>query len=696
MSVPNQTPYNIHTANGVATVYAYEFLLLDAADMQVSINGSVVSSGYTVNGIGNANGGDVTFITPPAQGATVMLLRDVPLYRITNYQDNGDLRATTINLDFDRIWMVLQGQDLFGSLALRRPWFNYDYYEGDGYRIADIADPKAPKDAVTKQYADKINSRVSQEIIDRKNADDALASLIGQAGQIEVPFYDSLTAASVANIKSTIRAIQTAGEKSPGDGRNGLYVRVTSEPSHNRKAQFSDGSWWELVVKDVIFILSTGQSNMQRHPEYTWAPAKNLYWWNNAQGHADSTGTKFVRPAGNVINPALSFASSIANDNPDSMVYLLNCAYGGAAISHWLPGTDEPDIYQNIVDNISPALASAGVSKIKTLLWWQGENGGSATSYPTDFESVINRFRSESWFDHATPTVIFGVTPTYRGGENRYDITNLVLQKIASLRGAYRLYVDTQSFTSDSFWDDNVHMNGPGYLSVGKLAFDNFTGKTRFTDARLSPESVGVADANFITGNGDYRTASNTLNTPTPQAGILSHCQYNDNYAIQEYTVVNTGARFRRFHRVTWQPWKAINGLVVATNGSTNQIITGNSDTRVTYGSVASDDASMFSGSTFTPPSGYWNVTASIRINAGVIAGETFTLSIRSNGSNEVAVMTFVTDSAAAVSLSLSAVLPGNGTTGYSVYVKCSNASNNKQIQGYSAATRFQAFCVDY
>ena len=108
MSVPNQTPYNIYTANGLTTVFTYEFYIISASDLQVSINGDVVTSGYTVAGVGNKDGGDIIFLTPPANGAVVMLERVVPTYRLTDYQDNGDLLADTVNKDFDRIWMAIQ------------------------------------------------------------------------------------------------------------------------------------------------------------------------------------------------------------------------------------------------------------------------------------------------------------------------------------------------------------------------------------------------------------------------------------------------------------------------------------------------------------------------------------------------------------------------------------------------------------
>ncbi|PXH40803.1 phage tail fiber domain-containing protein, partial [Klebsiella pneumoniae] len=156
MSVPNQTPYNIYTANGLSTVFAYEFYLISASDIQVTINGSEVSSGYTVSGVGNTRGGEVTFLTAPANGATVIFERVTPTYRLTDYQDNGDLLADTVNKDFDRLWMAIQRAFIYLGVALTRPLFGGGPFNANGYRIANLADPINNQDAVTKGYADNL------------------------------------------------------------------------------------------------------------------------------------------------------------------------------------------------------------------------------------------------------------------------------------------------------------------------------------------------------------------------------------------------------------------------------------------------------------------------------------------------------------------------------------------------------------
>ncbi|WP_027712418.1 phage tail fiber protein [Dickeya chrysanthemi] len=160
MAVPEQTPYNVYTANGATTVFPYEFYLIDAGDMSVSLNGSAITTGFSLSDIGNVNGGNVTFLTPPAAGTVVMLERVIEPTRTTDYQDNGDLLADTVNLDFDRIWMAIKRVLVTLGVALTRPLFGGPY-NANGYRIANLPDPVNDQDAATQKWTleqDRINA----------------------------------------------------------------------------------------------------------------------------------------------------------------------------------------------------------------------------------------------------------------------------------------------------------------------------------------------------------------------------------------------------------------------------------------------------------------------------------------------------------------------------------------------------------
>lgn len=127
MSVTNQTPVNSFTANGVTTVFNFTFQVLNSSDLHVQVDAQdkIIGSEYTVSGVGNPTGGSVTFLSAPASGASVVVFRDSVLERDTDYQNNGDLRADTVNNDFDRIWLVLQevfyGVQLAPTLRLGSP-----------------------------------------------------------------------------------------------------------------------------------------------------------------------------------------------------------------------------------------------------------------------------------------------------------------------------------------------------------------------------------------------------------------------------------------------------------------------------------------------------------------------------------------------------------------------------------------------
>lgn len=113
MSVNAETPIASSTANGVTTSFPYAFTVLSAADLVVQgvLSGitTVYTYGvhYTLTGLGT-DAGSVEFLSPPANGTVITRYRSSELKRTTDYQDNGDLLAKTVNVDFDRLWLALQ------------------------------------------------------------------------------------------------------------------------------------------------------------------------------------------------------------------------------------------------------------------------------------------------------------------------------------------------------------------------------------------------------------------------------------------------------------------------------------------------------------------------------------------------------------------------------------------------------------
>jgi hypothetical protein len=123
VTVSAQTPINRSTGNGVTTVFPYTFKIISDADIEVSVDDVVktLTVDYTVSGAGADAGGNVTMLVAPASSTSVLRRRNMALVRTTDYQDQGELPATTLDSDLDAaILMIQQVDDQIGR-ALTLP-----------------------------------------------------------------------------------------------------------------------------------------------------------------------------------------------------------------------------------------------------------------------------------------------------------------------------------------------------------------------------------------------------------------------------------------------------------------------------------------------------------------------------------------------------------------------------------------------
>lgn len=240
-------------------------------------------------------------------------------------------------------------------------------------------------------------------------------------------------------------------------------------------AKRSDGTVVDLTANlTPIFILATGQSNFQLRYSFSWTPAENVQIWNNTPNVTD-VGTQFITIDDTEINVTERFASEVARANPGREVYLLNVAFGGREIAHWMVGASAPDAYDNIVDNIVPALAAAGVDKIDVFLWWQGESDASSpTGYIDDFETVIDRFKGEDWFPISTPIVVYGNVSTAINGNSIYGRMNNYYQAVVNRDPERRMFVYTPGVVPASQWADDIHIGGAGHSNLGYVSANSW------------------------------------------------------------------------------------------------------------------------------------------------------------------------------------------------------------------------------
>lgn len=154
MAVSTTTRRISYTGNGATLAFAYPFRILDASHLKVYVDTVLQASGYAVSGVGGATGGTVTFSAAPANGAVVLLLRDVPLTQTVDTQNNETILEDVLDASLDKLTMIAQqiaenigrsptlgAADVDGSGA----------YNANGNRIANLGAPTAQTDAARVQ-----------------------------------------------------------------------------------------------------------------------------------------------------------------------------------------------------------------------------------------------------------------------------------------------------------------------------------------------------------------------------------------------------------------------------------------------------------------------------------------------------------------------------------------------------------------
>jgi hypothetical protein len=149
-----------YAANGVTTIYAVPFLVIEAGDLKVYLNGVLQTSGYTQTGVGQPTS-SITFTIPPT--GDLYLVLEIPFQRLVDYQENGDFLASTVNRDFDRIWQALK--QLLTTTS-RSPVLGVNDVDGEGWYLAkgngirNLRDPVEAQDAATRGWAEQFISDI--------------------------------------------------------------------------------------------------------------------------------------------------------------------------------------------------------------------------------------------------------------------------------------------------------------------------------------------------------------------------------------------------------------------------------------------------------------------------------------------------------------------------------------------------------
>jgi len=130
MTVSSTTTKNSYSGDGSTTVFSYTFKIFDEDDIAVILRDDTtgtettqtITTHYSVSGVGNTGGGNITFVTAPASGKTVVLLRATPLTQLTDYTPNDPFPAEAHEDALDKLTFLTQQiqEELDRSIKISR------------------------------------------------------------------------------------------------------------------------------------------------------------------------------------------------------------------------------------------------------------------------------------------------------------------------------------------------------------------------------------------------------------------------------------------------------------------------------------------------------------------------------------------------------------------------------------------------
>lgn len=293
--VKDNDPRNQYTATSGQTIFPYTFAIFDKGDLVVIQEGVTLAEGtnYTVSGVGDEDGGNVTLLVGATTGDTITIYRDMAFERLIDYQNNGDFLASDVNDDYDRLWLATQQN------------------KSEIARCLDFSQD----DEIASTRIGSLNTRANKLL-----AFDASGELTYQASTTLSPVADSLVD-TVAAAKALNLAIgdyvRTGGYASFNDGGGALYrvVPPTGTDDGGSYHDMSNGLQLEQIFGDVIRVDTFGTIADGVTDDYTAI--------NNALLYAQS-----ITSINEIIIPTVEFGSA-KNYGIDGRLHFINVNVNG-------------------------------------------------------------------------------------------------------------------------------------------------------------------------------------------------------------------------------------------------------------------------------------------------------------------------------------------------------------------------------
>ncbi|OZY45876.1 glycosyl hydrolase family 28-related protein [Pseudomonas lundensis] len=253
--------------NGVTTNYPFYFKFLANADLVVTYvdplgvsSTLILGTHYTVNGVGEDNGGSVVTASALAGPGRLVVSREMDAYQQTSLRNQGKFLAETHEDVFDKLTMLIQQGFSTFKRALTRP-FGRDYYDAENRQIKNLKDPVGEQDAVTKSWASSFFEGFTGAV-------NTTTGILYDSGTLfdYLRFGVGRTVDSIADLRllkgTRNQRAFVLGYYDKGDGGGGAYyvdlLDTTTADNGGTVIVANDGARWKLARIDVISVKQFG------------------------------------------------------------------------------------------------------------------------------------------------------------------------------------------------------------------------------------------------------------------------------------------------------------------------------------------------------------------------------------------------------------------------------------------------------
>jgi len=204
MTVENTNNTISYTGNGSVTTFAYDFLIYSESHLKVYLNDVLQTTGYSVTDVGENDGGNTVFITPPGSGVIVRIDRTVPDTQLIEYQEYGPFPAKANERGLDLLTMAVQQN----SRELIRSSQELDQNKMDKQPLATEDNIIAFDDAGNSKDSGISSNDIKSINEDITNISNQLAGKVNRAGDLMVGQLKGPNSTTVKSYMPQLQIIQ--------------------------------------------------------------------------------------------------------------------------------------------------------------------------------------------------------------------------------------------------------------------------------------------------------------------------------------------------------------------------------------------------------------------------------------------------------------------------------------------------------